>query len=239
MIGRSAKSHQYYYYMCNRGYKQGKAACSTRALPKDKLEHLVIDQIKERVLTQECLEELVKLVNEELDSAHFVLKDKMDVIDAELNDVGLRLSKLYDALETGKLSLDDLAPRLKELRIRHDELSKARVQAEAEMVLQGAEHVDIEAVKSYARDLGSLLGETGFTERKTLLRSFVKRIIINRDRATIHYNLPMPPDGKRKQSVGVLPIDTPGGADVSIGRIDSRDLSAVGEVNQSPNVIKR
>ena len=27
----------------------------------------------------------------------------------------------------------------------------------------------------------------------------------------MHYNLPMPPDGKKKHSVGVLPIDTPGG----------------------------
>ena len=211
MIGRSAKSHQYYYYMCNKSHKQGKDACSARALSKDKLERLVIDQIKEQVLTQECLEELVKLVNEELDSAHVVLKDKMDAIDAEQNDVGLRLPKLYDALETGKLSLDDLAPRIKELRMRQDELSKARVQVEAEMVLQGAEHIDMEMVKSYAQDMGSLLEETGFTESKTLLRSFIKRIVINRDRATIHYNLPMPPDGKRKQSVGVLPIDTLGG----------------------------
>jgi hypothetical protein len=58
-------------------------------------------------------EELVKLVNEELDSAQSLLKDKLAVIDAELNDVGARLSKLYDALETSKLSLDDLSPRIK------------------------------------------------------------------------------------------------------------------------------
>ena len=79
------------------------------------------------------------------------------------------------------------------------------------MVLQGMEHVDIEAVKSYAQDLGDLLEETGFTESKNLLRSFIKRIVINGDRATIYYKLPMPPDGKKKQSVGVLPIDTLGG----------------------------
>jgi site-specific DNA recombinase len=212
MIGRSAKSHQYYYYMCNRSYKQGKDACSTRAFPKDKLEGLVIDQIKERVLTQEYLEELVKLVNEKLDSAHVVLKDKMDVIDAELSDVKLRLSKLYDALETGKLNLDELAPKIRELRIRQDELSKARVQVEVEIVLQGAEYVDVGAVKSYAQDLGDLLEETGFTKSNTLLRSFIKRIVINGDRATIYYKLPMPPDGKKKQSAGILPIDTPGGA---------------------------
>ncbi len=39
------------------------------------------------MLTQECLEELVKLVNEELGSAHGLLKDKLDTIDAELSDL--------------------------------------------------------------------------------------------------------------------------------------------------------
>jgi hypothetical protein len=48
-----------------------------------------------------------------------------------------RLSRLYDALETGKLTLDNLAPRIKGLRMRQDELSKTRVVAEAEMTLQG------------------------------------------------------------------------------------------------------
>lgn len=50
MIGRSAKSHQYYYYACNGSFKQGKDTCSARPLPKDKLEQLVIEQIKHRVL---------------------------------------------------------------------------------------------------------------------------------------------------------------------------------------------
>lgn len=89
------------------------------------------------MLNREWLEELVELVNEELDSTHGILRDRLDTIDAELNDVRLRLSKLYDALETGKLSLDDLASRIKELRTRQDELHKARLQLEAEMAAQG------------------------------------------------------------------------------------------------------
>ncbi len=213
MIGRSAKSHRYHYYVCNRGYKQGKESCNARDVPKDKIEKIVIEQIKQKVLTQECLEELIKLVNEELDSAHGLLKDKLDVIDAELNDVKARLSKLYDALETGKLSLDDLSPRIKELKARQDTLTKARVQIEADMVVEGVQHVEVEAVKTYAQDLRNLLEEGDFTQSKTFLRSFVKKVTINGDKAKILYRLPMPPDGKRTQSVGVLPIDTPGGPD--------------------------
>jgi hypothetical protein len=34
-----------------------------------------------------------------------------------------------------------------------EELGKARLQIEAEMVVQGTEHVEIEVVKPYAKDL--------------------------------------------------------------------------------------
>ena len=64
MIGRSAKSHHYHYYSCNGGYKKGVDACDARALPKYWLEHLVIQQIQDKVLNPEWLEELVRLVND-------------------------------------------------------------------------------------------------------------------------------------------------------------------------------
>jgi hypothetical protein len=210
MIGHSAKSHSYFYYTCSRSFKQGKDACNARMLPKEKLERLVIEQLQSKVLTDENLEELVTLVNEELQSASCGLKDRMDIIDAELGDVRARLSKLYDALETGKLDLDDLVPRIKELKVRQEELSKARIQLEAEMGVRGVEQVDVAIVKTYAQDLRSLLEEADFTERKAFLRSFIKRIEVNKKQVTVYYNLPMPQD-MSSQQVGVLPIDTLGG----------------------------
>jgi hypothetical protein len=211
MIGRSAKSHQYFYYTCNGVFKKGKDACNARALPKDKLEQLVIEQVKRRILNQQSLEELVGLVNMELDSSHDILREKLDAIDAELSDVEIRLSKLYDALETEKLSLDDLAPRIKALRVRQDKLSKARLLVEAEKITRVVKHVDAEIVKGYARDLECLLGEADVLESKAFLRSFIKRIEIDGGSAKIHYVLPMPPDGKTKESLEVLPMVTFGG----------------------------
>jgi site-specific DNA recombinase len=211
MIGRSAKSHQYYYYMCNGSFKQGKDACSARALPKDKLEQVVIEQIKQRVLNQQWLEELVGLVNMELDSSHDILRERLDTIDTELNDVEIRLSKLYDALETNKLSLDDLAPRIKEIRSRQNELSKARLLLEAKEVTRVVKHVDAETVKAYARDLKCLLEEADVVESKAFLRSFIKRIEIDGENAKVYYILPMPPDGRTGEALGVLPMVTSSG----------------------------
>jgi site-specific DNA recombinase len=211
MIGHSAKSHSHFYYLCSRNFKQGKDACSARMLPKEKLERLVIEQLRCKVLTDENLEELVTMVNEELQSASCGLKGQMDVIDAELRDVRARLSKLYDALETGKLDLDDLAPRIRDLKARQDELGKAKVQIEADMVAQGVEQVDVAAVRAYAQDLRHLLEEADFTERKAFLRSFIKRIEVNGRQVRVCYSLPVPQDQKTEDQIEVLPIDTPGG----------------------------
>jgi site-specific DNA recombinase len=92
MIGRSAKSHRYYYYSCNRSYKQGKDQCDNKILPKDKLEHVVIDQIKRKILDGDYLQELVNLVDSELDSGHSSLTEKLVNLDTQLDEVGIRLS---------------------------------------------------------------------------------------------------------------------------------------------------
>ncbi|MEK7353883.1 MAG: recombinase family protein, partial [Chloroflexota bacterium] len=212
MVGRSAKSHRYYYYTCNRSIKQGKEACARRILPKDKIEQLVIEQIKSKVLEEKSLELLVSLVNVELDAGHGLAQEQMSNIDNELKEIENKLEKLYEALESGKLDLNDLAPRIKELRAKQDNLSKSRVIAEAEMTLQGYQQLDIEAVRAYVADLRNLLEESEVAQRKGFLRSFVKKIVVEDDKAELYYNVPVPPDGKKAETIGVLPINTPSGA---------------------------
>ena len=238
MIGHSAKSHSYYYYLCSRSFKQGKDSCDARMLPKEKLERLIIEQLRSKVLIDESLEQLVTMVNEELQSASSGLKDRTEIIDTEQKDVSARLSKLYDALETGKLQLDDLAPRIRELKSRQDELSKTRVQIEAEMVVQGVEQVDVAMVKRYAQDLRSLLEEADFTERKTFLRSFIKRIVVNKKQVTVHYNLPLPRDGQSKERTEVLPIDTFGGAEGIRTPYLLNAIEALSQLSYSPLLSK-
>ena len=129
----------------------------------------------------------------------------------ELKEVNSRLAKLYDALETGKLSLDDLAPRIKELKERQDEVSKARILLEAEMELRGARYLDAELVRSYAGDMRALLTEVDITKSKAFLRSFVEKIVIDGTKGTIRYKLPVPAQWPEQEEILVLPIVSPSG----------------------------
>jgi predicted nuclease with TOPRIM domain len=159
-------------------------------------------------LIQFQLEQLVVLLNRELDSNDSILNDKLNNIDIDLNDVRLKLRRLYDAVETGKLSLDDLAPRIKEHRERESDLSKARLQLEAELLVKGPAYVNAEAIKSHATDLKAILADADLTMSKMFLKTFIKRIEVNGDDVTIQYTLPMPPQGKMVDRVSVLPIET-------------------------------
>ncbi len=92
---------------------------------------MIIEQVRERVLSDERLEKLVTRINDKLKSSYSRLKDDLASIDGELRDTKIRLSKLYDALETEKLSINELAPRIKEMREKQESLLKARVQIKA------------------------------------------------------------------------------------------------------------
>jgi site-specific DNA recombinase len=170
-------------------------------LPKEKIERLVNDQIKSKILDKKYLEELVRLVNIELDDGLSLIKEKMANVDKEIREVENKLSRLYDTLESKKLDLNDLAPRIKKLRAKQDELQKARVIVEAEMTLQGYQQVNIDIVRSYAMVLRNLLDESEVTQRKAFLRSFMNKIVVEKVKVRLYYNLPVPPDGRKTETV--------------------------------------
>jgi site-specific DNA recombinase len=92
------------------------------------------------------------------------------------------------------------------------------VLVEAGMIARGVEQVDVAIVKTYAQNLRSLLEEADFTERKAFLRSFIKRIEVNKKQVTVHHNLPIPQGMPSSEQVGVLPIETLGGPKCTVGR---------------------
>jgi site-specific DNA recombinase len=236
MIGRSAKSHQFYYYTCNRKYKEGSESCHARSLPKNKLEQIVTEHIRNKILDGDTLEKLVILVNQDLDKAHFSYADKLKVLGADIRDANARLTKLYDALETGKLELNDLAPRIKELKARQDELLKLRGLLESDMELHGVQRVDAAQVKAYCADLRSLLSDTDIVKSKAFLRSFIEKIIIYGNKCTIYYKLPIPVTWHESDDL-VLPIEPFGGAE-GIRTPGLRDANAtLSQLSYSPNTL--
>ena len=202
--GQGAKSGQFAYYVCGTLHREGAGVCQARYLNAPRVEGFVVEKIKERILTDETITELVTLVAEEVDAMAGEFAGRLKVIEAELADVVSRLERLYEALETSQLTLGALSPRILNLRHRQDQLTAARDEAESQLEQRRVELPGTEEIKEYVADFRSFLEEGTFPERKALIRNFVQGIEVMGDEATLTYTIPMPSDGVTHEGASVL-----------------------------------
>ena len=219
MSGCAGKSSRYFYYGCHNKIRRGEHGCDAALVSREKIERAVVDQLKSRVLTEENLTSLIRLVNEEVMRGKSQVEDRLEEKDEQIDLLNGRLDKLYAALETGKLDMNDLAPRIKDLRAQIDELKRARVDLELERASE-AIRVSRADVRAYAEDLHGLLDSGSMFERKSFLRSFIKRIKLDKPGGgTIEYTLPLVPmkqeglSPEGRGQLGVLSMDKTGGLD--------------------------
>ena len=201
---QGAKSGQFAYYICGTLFREGAGTCSARYLNAPRVEDFVVEKIRERILTEETIVELVTMVAEEIDAMAGELAGRLDVIDAELGDVRKRLERLYEALESSELTLEVLSPRIFSLRHREEQLEAAREEAETKLEQRRVELPTTEEIKGYVSDFRDFLREGTFPERKALIRNFVEGIEVVGDEATLTYTIPMPNDGVIRESASVL-----------------------------------
>ena len=180
--------------------------CKTPLLTKDRIERFVVDRIKQYILTEENLEDMGKLTNEELAQTCNDEQDKIDIINAEIAEVYSRLGKLYDALETGEFKGGELAPRIKALFEKKEQLQQAKVTAEEALKYQTVELADPAVIQEYVQDLKALLEESSIIQQKVFLKSFVDRIEVDDSEMKVIYTIPIPPDNPPTETVGVLPF---------------------------------
>ena len=211
LTGLEAKSGKFSYYVCGTLTKKGAGSCPSRYLNTAKLENLVVDKIREHILTPENLTTLAQLVSEELNSNSEVYLTEMQTIDNEIVDATRRLERLYDAIETGKIGLDDVAPRIRELRGRCDKIGVRKEELRMLLATQTPEVPAPEEVAEYAADLRNILQGGSLTEKKAFIRSFVTDIRITGDAAKLTYTLPVSTRGTREETVPVLAIVHHGG----------------------------
>ena len=151
-------------------------------------------KIRENVLTESNIRELVKLVDEEMDGIAKEQRQKLETVEAELVDVKRRMGRLYDLAETTDLDIDDFKPRIRDHRERQERLEATA--EEARMLLSQRREVldDVETITAYALDLSAFLKESELTERRAFIESFVKEIVVMPDNAVVRYTIPMPDD---------------------------------------------
>ena len=203
--GQGAKSGRFVYYVCGTLFREGAGTCSNaRYLNAEKVEDFIVEKVRERILTEETITEVVTLVAEEIDALAGEMNGRLTAINAELSDVDSRLENLYQALETRQLPIEALSPRILSLKSRQDQLTAARDEAGGQLEQRRVELPTTKGIREYVADFRALFQEGTFPERKALIRNFVKGIEVDGDEAVLTYTIPMPTDGVTTDSASVL-----------------------------------
>ena len=177
MVGEIGTSHtqsKYRYYKCNQAKKH---KCDKKAVKKDWIEDLVIEEILSLISNDEVIEELSDRIYEmqtEENAAVAVVKNQLSEVEKKLNNLAEAIAQGVFSSTTKKL-LDDLEEQKSNLevelfktQINHPVLTKEQIQF---------------ALYSYRKlDLSSQEG------KQQLIDGFVNSIFLYDDRFLITFN---------------------------------------------------
>ena len=194
MTAADAKSGKYTYYVCHSLLKKGKGTCDTPRLNSKSFEKLIIDQIRENVLTESNIRDLVKLLDEEMDGAAREQRERLETIEQELEDVKKRLGRIWQLLETTDIEMADASERIKEHRDRQHQLEIAAQEARSMLAERRAVLDSADTIAAFAEEMSEFLKTSELTETRAFVKSFVKEVLVKPGRAAVIYSLPMPDD---------------------------------------------
>ena len=192
MTAAEAKSGKYTYYICHSLLKRGKGTCKTPRLNAKSFEKLIVNEIRENVLTESNIRDLVKLLDEEMDGVAREQRERLESIDGELEDVKKRLARIWNHIETTDTEMADASDRIKEHRERKEKLEIAAEEARA-LLKERRQFLDsADTIATFAAEMSEFLKTSELTETKAFVGSFVKEVVVKPGRATIVYSIPTP-----------------------------------------------
>ncbi len=194
LIGHPAKSGTIHYYWCATRMKCGPEACGGKLLNRDAAEQAVADRLRDTVLTEVHVAEILALTNAEIMTRGTTVAGETTAIEAQLAEAKKKLERLWASLENGTMDEDVLAPRIKQWRATVAELEAKRAKlADArppEPIL-----VDDAIIREHVLEMRRLLDHGSVAARRSFLRAWIKRIEVRERMLTIEYTFPAYPPG--------------------------------------------
>ena len=194
MTAAEAKSGKYTYYVCHSLLKRGSGTCKTPRLNAKNFEELIVTNIRENVLTESNIRDLVKLLDEEMDGVAAEQRERLETIEEELEEVKRRLGRIWQAIETTDIEMADASDRIREHRERKEKLEIAAEEARAILAERRVMLDSADTIATFAADMSEFLKTSELTETKAFVRSFVKEIEVKPGKAAIVYSIPTPQD---------------------------------------------
>jgi site-specific DNA recombinase len=205
-VGTAAKSSKFHYYTCQTYLKKGKAACAGKLLNKKKLETAILDQIQKYILSRGNVEKYVELAMAQARAANGALSPEETANKLAIEDAQSRLRRWEETLERGLLSVEESAPRIKEIRSELAALTKNQARLEQERRLKSKiQPIPTQLMDGFINIMQAWLKEKRVGYKREFLRDLLKEVRVDGDKVTLTYRLPLDIEaplggGKRKKT---------------------------------------
>jgi site-specific DNA recombinase len=176
--GTKRGQRSYTYYSCGGCHQKGPTVCRGRHVPLAKLDELILTNVKDTLLVPERLEGILHAVIERRSGRAAEVEGRRRALQAQIDQIGDKLARLYRAIEDGIVELDDdLKARVQTLKDER-EIARAALDRIAD---QGANSTDItaERIASFAALMRDKLDAGDIQTRKSYLRAIISRIEVD------------------------------------------------------------
>lgn len=176
--GTNRRGKSYSYYSCGGCHRKGASVCKGRHIPAAVLDGIVVDNLKQRLLTPDRLAALLQTLADRRAAKTEAVDRRLLGLQREVADCEERLKRLYRSIEDGIVELDDI------LRERTATLKLQRERAKAALDRGRAEcgtvtTINPDKIDAFARLMTEKLDTGDTTARKTYIRSIVDAIEVD------------------------------------------------------------
>ena len=180
----TGKSGKYKYYKCTTRINKGNAHCSSKNIPMDKLDEIILGKLVKCVFTPERINIIANNLRSSSKKLNEQSDEQLQIFQKELKSIEAKIDRLYEAVENGFLPMDEtLQARAEKLRVRRQdvliELSSIRRVSQTPFSTISKRHIE-----AFSKTLRSrLMTKNDFS--KGYLKLLVNKITVNDGEAVI------------------------------------------------------
>lgn len=185
--GKGSAGGMYRYYTCSTKARQGKTGCKGRSIPMDKLDHLVVSHLEDRLLQPKRLETILSSLLDRRQERSERRREHLADLHRRITETDQRLGRLYDAIESGVADLDDmgLKDRIAGLKAIRDQATDDAERIQATLDNAGNQSITADMIDTLSDAARGSLRMEGGGYRRDHLRAFAQRVEVSDDEVRI------------------------------------------------------
>jgi site-specific DNA recombinase len=184
MCLETAKSGKYTYYNCANYFRKGKSSCPGQRIPAEKLETAILGHMANKLFTKPRVKAIIRAVHGELRQMDKRNESQRKSLRRQLDSVGVKLTRQFEAIESGNVDLSDVGERIRELKARREQVKERLEEITRPHTIPIGIYTD-QSIESFQKTIKGLFFQGDRLMTKRYLKLFIEKIIIKLPRVEI------------------------------------------------------